>query len=198
MNKQNIVIIDYGAGNIKSLSFALERLGVNPIISDDAETIRNADKVFFPGVGSAAYAMKALKEKKLDQLIPKLTQPVLGICLGMQLLCAFSSEGHTEGLGVINEKIIPFNNRVKVPQIGWNQIENLKGPLFRKIDESAYMYFVHSYFLPDNKQSIATANYQQKYSAAFCLNNFYGVQFHPEKSSKAGAQILKNFLNLVQ
>jgi len=198
MRQQNIVIIDYGAGNVKSLSFALERLGINPILSDDRERIRDADKVFFPGVGSASYAMKALKEKKMDDLIPQLTQPVLGICLGMQLLCSYSAEGETTGLGIIENKIIPFKDNVKIPQIGWNQIEDLKGPLFNGLKQSSYMYFVHSYYLPNNEYSIATANYQQKYSAAFSLNNFYGVQFHPEKSSKAGAQILKNFLNLEQ
>jgi glutamine amidotransferase len=191
-----IVIINYGAGNIQSIKFAIQRLGYEAILSDNSEVISKADKVIFPGVGEASSAMKKLKASKLDKLIPTLKQPVLGICLGMQLMCNYCEEGNTKGLGIFDENVVKFNNKVKVPQIGWNQIENLKSNLFNKIKEKEFMYLVHSFYVPLNKETIAATNYGIKYTSALKKDNFYGVQFHPEKSSKAGEQLLKNFLEL--
>ncbi|WGF92040.1 imidazole glycerol phosphate synthase subunit HisH [Aequorivita marisscotiae] len=191
-----IVIINYGAGNIQSIKFALKRLGIRAILSNDEIEIRQADKVIFPGVGEASSAMLKLKEAGLDEVIPTLKQPVLGICLGMQLLCNSSEEGNTKGLGIFDVEVIKFPNSVKVPQIGWNQIQNLKSGLFKNISENEFMYLVHSFYAPLCKEAIATSEYGIQYSSALRKDNFYGVQFHPEKSSTAGEQILKNFLNL--
>lgn len=191
-----IVIIDYGAGNIQSIKFALKRLGYDAVLSHDVTEIINADKVIFPGVGEAASAMDKLKKSGLDQVIPILKQPVLGICLGMQLLCNHSEEGDTIGLGVFDVAVKKFQKGEKIPQIGWNQISNLKSVLFEDIKENEYMYLVHSFYVPLNKFSIATTNYGLDYATALQKDNFYGVQFHPEKSSVAGEQILSNFLQL--
>ena len=191
-----IVIINYGAGNIQSIKFAIQRLGFEAVLSDNEDEIRNADKVIFPGVGEASSAMEKLKSTGLDKVIPTLKQPVLGICLGMQLMCKYCEEGATEGLNIFDVDVIKFDNREKVPQIGWNQIENLKSDLFKGIKEKEYMYLVHSYYVPINNKAIAITSYGLKYASALKEKNFYGVQFHPEKSSKAGAQILKNFLML--
>jgi len=192
-----LVIINYGAGNIKSLQFAFKRLGVEAILSDDTETIKKADKVIFPGVGEASSAMKKLKETGLHKLIPTLKQPVLGICLGMQLMCNFTEEGQTEGLGIFDVDVLKFDSTlVKVPQIGWNTITNLKSELFQQVSEHSFMYLVHSYFAPISTETISTSEYQIQYSSALQKDNFYGVQFHPEKSSNDGEQLLKNFLNL--
>jgi glutamine amidotransferase len=191
-----VVIINYGAGNIQSIKFAIQRLGYEAILSHDELEIRAADKVIFPGVGEASSAMKMLKATGLDEVIPTLKQPVLGICLGMQLMCNFSEEGNTDGLKIFNSEVLKFDGREKVPQIGWNQIENLKSELFKGIKENEYMYSVHSYYIPLYEKAIATTNYGVKYTAAIQENNFYGVQFHPEKSGKVGEQILKNFLEL--
>ncbi len=191
-----IVIIDYGAGNIKSIQFALQRLGYKAVLSHDINEIESADKVIFPGVGEAGSAMIKLKNTGLDQLIPKLKQPVLGICLGMQLLCKHSEEGNTTGLNIFDVTVEKFPKGEKVPQIGWNQIENLKGELFKGIKKQENMYLVHSYYAPINEFTIATTNYGFDYCTALQKDNFYGVQFHPEKSSAAGEQILSNFLSL--
>ncbi|MCF6212833.1 MAG: imidazole glycerol phosphate synthase subunit HisH [Flavobacteriaceae bacterium] len=191
-----IVIINYGAGNIQSIKFAFQRLGYDAVLSDNYEEIRTADKVIFPGVGEASSAMKKLKSKGLDKLIPNLKQPVLGICLGMQLMCNHCEEGDTHGLGIFDADVIKFNKDVKVPQIGWNQIENLKSDLFKGVNEKEYMYLVHSYYVPLNNEAIAVTDYELKYASALQKNNFYGVQFHPEKSGTVGAEILKNFLKL--
>ncbi|SRX55858.1 imidazole glycerol phosphate synthase subunit HisH [Aequorivita sp. CIP111184] len=191
-----IVIINYGAGNIQSIKFALKRLGVEAILTDNETEIRNADKVIFPGVGEASSAMQKLKASGLDKVIPTLKQPVLGICLGMQLLCNYSEEGNTEGLSVFDVDVIRFSNEVKVPQIGWNQIQNLKSELFQNVAEKEFMYLVHSYYAPLCKETISTSDYGIHYTSALQKDNFYGVQFHPEKSSTAGEQILKNFLEL--
>ena len=192
-----LVIINYGAGNIKSLQFAFKRLGVEAILSDDTETIEKADKVIFPGVGEASSAMKKLKETGLHKLIPTLKQPVLGICLGMQLMCNYTEEGQTEGLGIFDVDVLKFDSTlVKVPQIGWNTITNLKSELFQQVSEHSFMYLVHSYFAPISTETISTSEYQIQYSSALQKDNFYGVQFHPEKSSNDGEQLLKNFLNL--
>ena len=191
-----IVIINYGAGNIQSIKFAIQRLGYEAILSHDEATIRNADKVIFPGVGEASSAMKMLKTTGLDKVIPTLKQPVLGICLGMQLMCNYCEEGDTKGLGIFDCDVIKFDASEKVPQIGWNQIANLKSDLFKGIHENEYMYLVHSFYVPLNDEAIATTEYGIKYASALKEKNFYGVQFHPEKSSKAGEQILKNFLKL--
>ena len=192
----NVVIIDYGAGNIKSIQFALKRLGVDALLSSDINIIKAADKVIFPGVGEASSAMKKLKESGLDTIIPKLQQPVLGICLGMQLMCNYSEEGKTEGLRIFNTDVKQFKNTVKVPQMGWNTISNLKSSLFDSINDNDFMYMVHSYYAEPCDEMIATTNYQLDYASALQKDNFYGVQFHPEKSSKAGEQLLKNFLDL--
>lgn len=192
----NIVIIDYGAGNTKSVQFACNRLGYEPILSNSETAIKAADKVIFPGVGQASHAMEMLKKSGLDTLIPTLKQPVLGICLGMQLLCKATEEGNTAGLGVFDVKVKRFSNQVKVPQMGWNTIFNLESNLFDGIKNDAYMYLVHSYYAEVCEHTIAQTNYDLNYSSALNKGNFYGVQFHPEKSSTEGAQILRNFLNL--
>tara|TARA_R110002050_G_scaffold16019_2_gene49104 strand:+ start:202765 stop:203346 length:582 start_codon:yes stop_codon:yes gene_type:complete len=191
-----IVIINYGAGNIQSIKFAIQRLGFEAVLTDNVNEIIAADKVIFPGVGEASSAMHKLKASGLDALIPKLKQPVLGICLGMQLMCNSSEEGDTKGLGVFDVDVIKFSNSVKVPQIGWNQVTGLQTDLFKAIPEKEYIYLVHSYYAPLCLETIATCEYGVSYSAALRKDNFYGTQFHPEKSSTIGAQILKNFLTL--
>ncbi|GGG40485.1 imidazole glycerol phosphate synthase subunit HisH [Dokdonia pacifica] len=191
-----IVIIDYGAGNIQSIKFAIERLGFTATLSDNPEEIRNADKVIFPGVGEASSAMRKLKESGLDSLIPELQQPVLGICLGMQLMCNYSEEGDTEGLKIFDVDVVRFRESVKIPQIQWNSITSLKGPLFENVENNEFIYMVHSYYAPVTDETIAVCEYGIPYGAAFAKANFYGTQFHPEKSSSTGAQILKNFLEL--
>jgi glutamine amidotransferase len=191
-----IAIINYGAGNIQSILFAIERLGYTAVLTNNPDEIQQADKVIFPGVGEASYAMQKLKESGLDSLIPNLKQPVLGICLGMQLMCHHSEEGNTVGLGIFDANVIRFSNNVKVPQMGWNQIYDLKSLLFQGINENEYMYLVHSYYVPKCKEAIATTNYDVEYASALQKNNFYGTQFHPEKSGDVGEQILANFLKL--
>ena len=189
-----IAIIDYGAGNIQSVEFALERLGYRAEFTKDEAVIRAADRVIFPGVGEASSAMNKLRATGLDKVIPELTQPVLGICLGMQLMCGSNEEGPTQGLGIFDSPVVRFSDRVKVPQIGWNQIEQLETKLFSGIQPASYVYLVHSYFVPLGPWTIASSSYDLAYSSALNKNNFYGVQFHPEKSSQVGAQIIHNFL----
>ncbi len=189
-----IVIIDYGAGNIQSIKFAMKRLGFEAVLSDDPKEIQKADKVIFPGVGEASSTMTKLRASGLDSLIPNLEQPVLGICLGMQLMCNSSEEGNTKGLGIFDLDVVKFPDSVKVPQIGWNQIENLKSDLFGEITDKSHIYLVHSFYAPLGADTIATSEYALRYSAALQKDNFYGVQFHPEKSSTVGNNILKNFL----
>lgn len=191
-----IAIIDYGAGNIKSIQFAFNRLGYDPILTNNPQTIKEADKVIFPGVGEAKNAMQMLRASGLDKLIPTLTQPVLGICLGMQLMCKHTEESNTKGLEIFNANVKRFSNAVKVPQMGWNTITNLSTNLFKGIAEESYMYLVHSFYVQQCKESIAQTNYEMDYVSALKHKNFYGVQFHPEKSSKAGEQLLKNFIEL--
>ena len=191
-----LVIINYGAGNIKSIQFAFKRLGVDALFSKDAEVIKSADKVIFPGVGEASSAMSMLKTSGLDLLIPTLQQPVLGICLGMQLMCNYSEEGKTKGLGIFNTNVKRFTQKVKVPQMGWNTIENLKSKLFNGIKEKEFMYLVHSYYAEICPEAVSETNYETVYASALQKDNFYGVQFHPEKSSLAGEQLLKNFIEL--
>lgn len=194
-----LVIIKYNAGNIQSVLYALERIGMEAIVTDDHEAIKAADKVIFPGVGEASTAMNYLKERGLDTVIKNLEQPVLGICLGMQLMCAYSEENDTQCIGIFEEQVKWFQSAqpaIKVPQIGWNNIYDLKIPLFTGIPENSYCYFVHGYYAALGEHTIATTNYIQPYSAALHKNNFYGTQFHPEKSAAIGEQILKNFINL--
>ena len=191
-----IAIIDYNVGNVKSLQFALERLGVNSILTNDYGLIKKSEKVIFPGQGAASTAMDKLKEVGLDKLIPNLKQPVLGICLGMQLLCENTEEGDVDGLGIIKCNVIKFSDKLKVPQMGWNKVKKLRTRLFNKINEGDYMYLVHSYFVPTINETIGQSEYGLTYSVAVQKENFFGVQFHPEKSSSAGSQLLKNFLEL--
>ncbi len=196
----NLAIIKYNAGNIQSVLFALERLGVQAKVTDDADELQTADKVIFPGVGAARSAMDSLKEKGLDVVIKSLTQPVLGICVGMQLLFEHSEENDTDCLGIIPAKVRLFtrfvSNDSKVPQIGWNNLYNLKTNLFKGIPEQSFVYYVHSYFAEINPYCIGVSNYGIEYCGAVQKDNFYGVQFHTEKSAKTGEQILKNFLEL--
>ena len=192
----NTVIVDYGAGNIQSVLFALERQGVKALLSHDLEVIEKADKVIFPGVGHAASAMEKLQASGVDQLLPQLTQPVLGICLGMQLMCNRSEEGNTKGLGIFDVEVKAFEKKLKVPHIGWNTIAQLKGSLFNEIEENAYIYMVHSYYAALSSKTIAVCQYDIPYSAALAKDNFFGTQFHPEKSSNVGNKILENFLAL--
>ncbi len=192
-----IVVIKYNAGNIQSVDFALQRIGAEAIVTDDVAEIQSADKVIFPGVGEASSAMKYLNDAGLTSIIKNLSQPVLGICLGMQLMCKSSEEGNTNCLGIFDDSVLKFASKeFKVPQVGWNTITNMKSDLFNKVKENEYMYFVHSYYVPASESAIANTNYTIDYSSALRKDNFYGVQFHPEKSSKAGEQILRNFLEL--
>ena len=190
-----IAIIDYGAGNTQSVKYALKRLGCNSVLTSDKEVISSSDKVIFPGVGQATSAMRKLKSKGLDLLIPQLKQPVLGICLGMQLMCNFSEEGNTDCLKIFDSNVKRFNNLLKVPQIGWNTVFDLKTRLFDSINENEYMYLVHSYYVPVLTDTVAKSNYGINYSTAIKKNNFTGVQFHPEKSGSKGEVVLKNFIN---
>jgi len=194
-----IAIIKYNAGNIRSVLYALERIGHTAMVTDNADEIKNADKVIFPGVGEASTAMNYLKDRNLDNLICSLTQPVLGICLGMQLMCKYSEENGTECMGIFDEDVKKFkvkSEKLKVPQIGWNSIYDLKTDLFKNVTEDSYCYFVHGYYAAKGEHTIATTNYVQPYSSGLRKNNFYGVQFHPEKSATAGERILSNFLKL--
>ncbi|WP_026713625.1 imidazole glycerol phosphate synthase subunit HisH [Flavobacterium daejeonense] len=193
-----IVIINYGAGNIQSIIFAIERLGYKAILSNNPDEIKAADKVIFPGVGEASYAMKMLKESGLDTLIPTLKQPVLGICLGMQLMCNYTEEGDTKGLGIFDVDVIKFSPKVKVPQMGWNTIYDLKSDLFKDVAEKEYMYLVHSFYAPLCNETIATTDYEVPYSSALENENFFGTQFHPEKSGDVGEKILGNFLETLK
>ena len=190
-----IAIIDYGSGNTQSVKYALKRLGCESVLTSDKEVISTSDKVIFPGVGQASSAMSKLKFKGLDMFIPNLKQPVLGICLGMQLMCNFSEEGNTNCLKIFDSNVKRFKSTVKVPQIGWNTVFDLKTSLFDSINENEYMYLVHSYYVPLLATTVATSNYGINYSTAIKKNNFIGVQFHPEKSGSQGEVILKNFIN---
>ena len=195
----NITIIQYNAGNIQSVLYALERLGATATVTDDPTLIQASDKVIFPGVGEASTAMAYLKARNLDQLIISLKQPVLGICLGMQLMCQHSAENDTPCLGIFEEQVLAFKpneTSIKVPQIGWNTISQLKTDLFHAVTENSFTYFVHGYYAGIGVNTIATTNYIQDYSSALHKHNFYGVQFHPEKSAVVGEKIIQNFLSL--
>ena len=189
-----VAIIKYNAGNIRSVSFALERLSVDFIITEAEEEIRSADKVIFPGVGEASSTMRYLRERKLDEVIKSLKQPTLGICLGMQLLCRHSEENNTNCLGIFDETVkLLKGDSMKIPHMGWNSIEKLHGWIGASL-ENQYVYFVHSYYVPLNQHTTAETNYGISFSAALQKNNFYAVQFHPEKSAEPGSKILESFL----
>jgi len=194
-----IAIIKYNAGNVQSVQYALQRLGVESVVTDDTALIHAADKVIFPGVGHASPAMQYLRERQLDQVIISLKQPVLGICLGLQLMCKHSEEGDTKCLGIFDEEVKLFPTSAaneKIPQIGWNNVYNYKSVLFDGLNDNAFVYTVHSYYAALGKETIATTDYILPYSAALEKDNFYAVQFHPEKSGIIGDTILKNFINL--
>lgn len=199
-----IAIIKYNAGNVQSVLYALQRLGIAAVVTDEHNEIQAADKVIFPGVGNAGSAMQYLKRNGLDKLITSLQQPVLGICLGLQLMCGHSEEENTECLGIFNVSVKKFsenlkdgnNSSFKIPHMGWNTIYNLSSPLFNEIAENSFVYNVHSYYAALCPQTVATTNYIIPYSSALHKNNFYGVQFHTEKSALHGAHILSNFLKI--
>lgn len=194
-----VVVIKYNAGNVKSVEIALERLGISSILTDSPDEILTADKIIFPGVGEASSAMKYLKQRGLDQVILDVKQPFLGICLGMQLMCSHSEENNTTCLKIFPENVLKFEAnalKLKIPQIGWNTIYNLKSPIFKGVNENSYCYFVHSYYASLGMQTISTTNYGLEYSSGLQLKNYYGVQFHPEKSAENGTKIIQNFLQL--
>lgn len=195
----NIAIVKYNAGNIYSVVNALKRLGIEPLLTDDAELLAKADKVLFPGQGEASGAMSYLKDRRLDEVIKNLKQPVLGICVGQQLLCKHSEEGNTDCIGIFDAEVkrfCPTRHEDKVPAMGWNALYNTKSPLFKGFTDNEFVYFVHSYYVPLCDATIATADYILPYSAALCKDNFYSTQFHPEKSGSVGERILKNFLEI--
>ncbi len=192
----DVVIIDYNAGNVRSVSYALQRLGVDPILSAEAEVIRKADKVIFPGVGEASTAMRFLEERNLKEVIKELQQPVFGVCLGLQLLCTHSEENDTEGLDIFDVRVKRFEPKLKVPQMGWNSLKSMNSPLFDGIDENSHVYFVHSYYAELSDYTVARSDYINPFSAALQKDNFYALQAHPEKSGKVGERILENFLKL--
>lgn len=193
-----VAIVKYNAGNTQSVIYALNRLGIEPVLTSDAEELNRADKVIFPGVGEASTAMNFLKQNGLVEIIKNLKQPTLGICLGMQLLGRHSEENNTDCLGIIpvDIKRFPDQKGMKVPQIGWNTLQDLKGPLFKGMKDGEFVYFVHSYYVAQSEFTIATTNYILPYASAMHKDNFYAVQFHPEKSSKTGEKIIQNFLEL--
>ena len=194
-----VAIIKYNAGNIYSVDYGVRRLGIEPVITADKEILQKADRIIFPGQGEAGTTMQYLKEHRLDELIKNLKQPVLGICIGMQLLCRFSEEGNTDCLGVFDVPVLKFQpekQEDKIPHIGWNNLSNLKTDLYRGLPGGDFVYFVHSYYVPENKYTIATTEYIQKFSASMHKDNFYATQFHPEKSGAAGEKILRNFLQI--
>ena len=194
-----IAVIKYNAGNIYSVVNALRRLGVEPIVTDDAEKIRHADCVLFPGQGEAAYTMQYLRAKGLDRIIVGLRQPVLGICIGMQLMCRHSEEGETDCLGIFPvdvKKFVPCNHSFKIPHMGWNSLASLRSPLYQDVEQGDYVYFIHSYYVPRNEYSIADSDYIHPFCASMRLNNFYATQFHPEKSGRVGETILRNFIDI--
>lgn len=192
-----VAIVKYNAGNVESVKNALNRLNIEPILTDEADVLKSADKVIFPGVGEAATAMNYLRERNLDEVIKSLKQPVLGICLGMQLLCDFSEENETKCLGILPYRVKKFvSGKLKIPQMGWNNIFDLKSDLFAGIEDNPYVYFVHSYYVESGKETIAACDYETKFSAAVNHKNFYAVQFHTEKSGAVGARILENFLKI--
>ena len=191
----SISIIDYGAGNIQSIRFALERLGFSATLTSDTNIIQSSSHVIFPGVGEASSAMAKLKSTGLDTLIPALTQPVLGICLGMQLMCNSSEEGNTKGLGIFDTDVVRFTTKRNVPHMGWNEVDG-RGVLFAKIPSNSHFYMVHSYYAKPNSNTVGTCNYDIDFAAAMAKDNFFGTQFHPEKSGQMGAQLLQNFLQL--
>ncbi|MDR2384683.1 MAG: imidazole glycerol phosphate synthase subunit HisH [Tannerella sp.] len=195
-----VAIIKYNAGNIRSVDYGLRRRGVTPLITDDVEIIRSCDKVVLPGQGEAGVTMAYLKEKGLDVLIKTLRQPVLGICIGMQILCSRSEEsGGTQCLGIFEAEVKKFvaqKHEDKIPHTGWNSLSDMKGEIFTDISDNQYAYFVHSYYIPVNNNTVATCNYILPFSAAMQKNNFYATQFHPEKSGSAGEIILENFIKL--
>lgn len=192
-----VAIVKYNAGNTCSVDFALQRIGIDAVITDDVDVIRAADKVIVPGVGAAKAAMDSLTEKGLADVIISLTQPVLGICLGMQVMCRWSEEGDVNCLGIFGQDVQKFPSTIgKVPHMGWNNIYDLKSPLMEGLDENTFVYYVHSYYAAISADTIATTEYGIAYSAALQKNNFYGVQFHPEKSAQAGQRIIENFIKL--
>ncbi len=192
----SVVIIDYKGGNVQSVKFALERLGVEATLSADAEVIKAADKIIFPGEGEASSAMQELRTRGLDKVIPELSQPFLGICLGIQLLCQHSEENDTQMLNILPIKVKKFQHHLKVPHMGWNNLYNLQGELFAGVKEQDYVYFVHSYYLPVCEYTIATGAYPEPFSAAVQYKNFFAMQFHTEKSGPTGTRIIQNFLAL--
>jgi glutamine amidotransferase len=192
-----VAVVKYNAGNVESVKNALNRLSVEPVLTDDAETLRTADKVIFPGVGEASSAMNYLRERNLDETIKSLSQPVLGICLGMQLLCESSEENETKCLGILPYRVKKFESDVlKIPQIGWNNIFDLKTDLLNDVTENSFVYFVHSFYVESGTETIAKCDYGLDFSAAIRHKNFYAVQFHAEKSGAVGAKILENFLKI--
>lgn len=197
-----IGLIDYGAGNTRSVQFALKRLGIDSILSSDSTVLESCDKIIFPGVGEASSAMARLQGKQLDGFIKSTNKPLLGICLGMQLLCSQSEEGNTNCLGIIDAVVKRFPNehqgkKFKVPQVGWNSVYGLSTPLFQRVGENTFVYYVHGYYVPIGNYTIAVTDYTFVYSAAIRKNNYYATQFHPEKSGGAGEKILQNFLELI-
>jgi len=191
-----IAIVKYNAGNIQSVTYALNRLGVEPVVTDDPEELKSADKVIFPGVGEASSAMKYLKEKKLDEVLRNLKQPFLGICLGMQLMCKHSEEGDVDCLGIFDARVKKFPPKEKVPHMGWNAVKDLKGKLTESVEEGSYVYFVHSFYAEMCADTVATCSYILDFSAGLQKDNYYAYQFHPEKSGELGAKIIENFINL--
>ena len=192
-----VAIVKYNAGNTVSVANALHRLGVEPVVTDSADELRSADKVIFPGVGEASTAMAYLRERGLDEVIPSLTQPVLGICLGMQLMCSFSEENETDCLGILPYRVRRFESEtLKIPHTGWNRITDLRSPLFEGIDEGSHLYFVHGYYVETGAETTAVSEYGIEFSAGVNRDNFHAIQFHPEKSGEVGAQILENFLKI--
>jgi imidazole glycerol-phosphate synthase subunit HisH len=191
----NLVIIDYKAGNTRSVIHCLQRMGIEPVLTSDKNLIASADKIIFPGVGEAGFAMKSLREVGLDVLIPQLKQPLLGICLGMQLLCSHSEESDTKCLGIFPMEVKRFDSiDLKIPHMGWNQVRDTENPLFSQFDEGKNFYFVHSYYVPISQYTNSICDYIQPFSAGIQRENFYGAQFHPEKSDKAGKKLIENFL----